>query len=110
MKYIITQTQFHKLVYKFLDKKFSDNVFELKQNPLIKFTKVIDLPLYSTNGKKLINVYVIEDDSNLTIHPDLIEEIRDIFSIRSSKVMDIVGDWISEKLNINIEEVDIGEV
>ena len=43
----------------------------------------------------------------LHIHPNIVDELRQLIKIRETKVMDMVADWFSEKYNVDIDEVRI---
>jgi hypothetical protein len=116
MRYIITQTQLHSIIYKYLDGMFEDVNPKKEVNP------------HNPNAYKLIlgkiNYYYFGegefDDAyfgmearkhygigHLHIHPDIVETIRLMVSIRETKVMDVVADWFSEKFDVDIDEVSI---
>lgn len=116
MRYLITQTQLHSIIYKYLDGMFEDVNPKKEVNP------------HNPNAYKLIlgkiNYYFFGsgefDDAyfgmearkhygigNLHIHPDIVETIRLMVSIRETKVMDVVADWFSEKFDVDIDEVSI---
>jgi hypothetical protein len=43
----------------------------------------------------------------LSIHADLIDTLRELISIRQTKVFDLISDWFSEKYNVDVDEVSI---
>jgi hypothetical protein len=121
MRYIISQSQFHKLVYQYLDDLFSKDNFKKEINPFVSDGNTWRIDMYSDLNKNLISYFWYgpggswDDDEgtihngvgNLHIHPSIIDTIRGLFRIRESKVMDIVADWVSEKLNVDIDEISI---
>lgn len=116
MRYIITQTQLHKLVYKYLDDLIvTDNK---EQNPYNKDAYRIDM--YDKNNKNLISYFWYgpgewDDDEDtphngvgsIHVHPDIVDVLRQTIKIRQTKVADIVADWVSDKYNIDIDEISI---
>jgi hypothetical protein len=110
MRYIITQTQLHNIVYKYLDSTFK-NVEPNKQ-----------INAHNPNAYRLIlgNITYFyygpgEYDDNtphygvgmLHIHPDIVDTLRNMISVRESKVIDIIADWFSEKFGVDVDEISI---
>jgi len=121
MRYIITQGQLHSIVYSFLDEKFSDSNGKKIVNPHNPVAYRIGL---GEPGGETINYYYYGagefDDSefgmeprrhygvgHLHIHPDIVDTIRIMISIRETKVVDIITDWFSEKFDVDVDEVSI---
>ena len=118
MRYIITQSQFHKLIYSYLDKKFSNKDFRKKINPYVESGGTFRVDLFADNGEEKISYFWYEpgedDDGNphngvghLHVHPDIADNLREIFSVRESKILDVISDWVSETLNVDIDETTI---
>ena len=118
MRYIITQSQLHTLVYSYLDEMFSNEDFERKINEYDKSGNTWRIHMNDDNGNEKIVYFWFgpgeDDDGNphngtgsLHVHPDVADFIRNTFSIRQGKALDIIGDWVSEKFNVDIDEVDI---
>lgn len=108
-RYIITQTQLHNLIYKILDEDFVK--IEREQDPY-------RLEFFDRKNKNKLTYIWFEpgedDDGNphngvgsLHIHKELSEFFRKVLSMRISKVMDIIADWVSEKYDVDIDEVSI---
>ena len=115
-RYIITQTQLHSVIYKYLNNMFDIDSVEKKINPYNKDAYRIDL--IDTYGKNTISYFwygpgEYDDDTkhygigNIHIHPNIIDTLRQMISIRESKVMDIIADWFSETFNEDIDEISI---
>jgi len=114
MRYVITPTQFHNLVYGYLNKMFSKKDFR---------KDVIDdenwrVDMFDDKERELISYFWYEpgeyDDGtphngigSLHVHPDVADFIRNTFSVRQGKALDIIGDWVSEKFDVDIDEIDI---
>jgi hypothetical protein len=115
MKYIISETQLHKIVYKYLEYVANSNGgFVDDSDKPSKFRVAVKHPTYTYS---YFNDDVDEqgdlmlvsggEHSFAFIAESLVSEMVNLFSIRSSKVLDIYGDWVSTKFNIDIVEVSI---
>jgi hypothetical protein len=118
MRYIITQTQLHSLIYKYLDDMFSQKDFRKELNPYVKDGGTWRVDMFSDDGKNLITYFWYGkgeyDDGtphngvgSLHIHHRITDMLKDTLSIRESKVLDIVADWVSETLGGDIDEIDV---
>lgn len=118
MRYIITQTQLHTLVYKYLNDIFSNKDFREEINPYVQDGSTYSIDMVSDEGEKLLTYFWYGpgeyDDGtphngvgSLHIHHNIVDMFVKMFSIRESKVLDIVADWVSETLGGDIDEVDI---
>lgn len=117
MRYVITQTQFHDLIYKFLNAKFKEDKFKKHYNEDGETIWRIDM--LDENGDDSISFFWHEpglyDDGetlhngigNLHIHPTIVDSLRTVFKVRENKIMDIIADWVSEKLNVDIDEITL---
>jgi len=116
MRYIITQTQLHSIIYKYLDGMFEDVNPKKEVNP------------HNPNAYRLIlgniNYFYFGageyDDwgpggegtkhygvGHLHVHPDIVDTLRKTIKIRESKVVDVIADWFSEKFEVDIDEISI---
>lgn len=110
-RYIITQTQLHNVIYKYLDNMFEDITLNReinKYNPDAYRLELGDYIKYFYYGP---GEY---DDGEphygvgiLHIHPDIVDTLRQMISVRESKVIDIIADWFSEKFEVDIDEISI---
>jgi hypothetical protein len=111
MRYKITQTQLHNLVYKYLDDMFEGMTPNTKINPYNSSAYEMRL------GEKISYFYYgpgeYDDDTKhygigyLHVHPDIVDTLRQLFNIRETKVVDIVADWFSNKFEVDIDEISI---
>ena len=112
MRYIITSSQLHSVVYKLLDNMFKDIEPKKEQNPSnenayrINFGKAKITYFYYGPGEY--------DDGtphygigSIHIHPDIVDTLRQIFNIRESRVIDVIADWFSEKFEVDIDEISV---
>jgi len=118
MRYVITQSQFHTLIYKYLNNLFSNKDFRKELNPYVKDGNTWHIEMFNDSGKELLSYFWFgpgeDDDGNphngvgsLHVNPEIIDTLRGIFSVRESKILDIVADWASETLNADIDEISI---
>ena len=122
MRYIITQTQLHSLIYKYLNEMFSNKDFRKEINPYVKDGNTWRINMFDNDGNELMNYFWFgpgnswDDDEDtpphngvgsLHIHHRIVDALKKTFSIRESKVLDIVADWVSETLGGDIDEIDI---
>jgi hypothetical protein len=111
MRYIITQTQLHNIVYKYLDNKLEDITTDKITNPHNPKAYRIEMddkikyfyfgPGEYDEGEPHYGVGMLH------IHPDIVDSLRQLIRIRESKVVDIVADWFSEKFGVDIDEISI---
>ncbi len=118
MRYIVTPSQLHKLVYLYLDEKFSNEDFRKQNNPYNGDDGTWRVDMYDKNGKNLISYFWFGpgkyDDGtkhngvgSLHVHPEIADFIRKTLSVRESKAVDMVADWVSEKLGADIDEIAV---
>lgn len=118
MRYVITPTQAHNLIYKYLDRVFSKKDFRKEINPYVKSGDTYTIEMHNDKGDLILNYYWFEpgeyDDGSphngigdLTIHSDLVDTLRSSFTMRESKILDIIADWVSEKLETDIDTVSV---
>jgi hypothetical protein len=114
MRYVITPTQFHNLVYGYLNKMFGKKDFR---------KDVIDdgdwrIDMFDDKERELISYFWYGpgeyDDGtphngigSLHVNPKIVDFIRSTFSMRESKVLDIIADWVSETLGVDIDEITV---
>ena len=114
MRYVITPTQFHNLIYGYLNEMFSKKDFR---------KDVIDdenwrIDMFDDSGKEVISYFWYGpgeyDDGtlhngigSLHVNPKIVDFIRNTFSLRESKVLDIIADWVTETLEVDIDEISV---
>lgn len=118
MRYIITQTQLHSVIYKYLDDIFSKKDFKKEIISYAKDGNTFIIDMISDEGQELLKYFWYGpgeyDDGtphnglgSLHIHHNIVDMFVKMFSIRESKVLDIVADWVSETLGGDIDEIAI---
>ena len=118
MRYIINLSQAHTLIFKFLDYEFSDKNFVKELNPYYKDGNTYTIEIFN-NSEDLKMTYFwygpgeYDDGTphngtgSLHINPDLVDNLRRSLSLRESKIIDIIADWVTEKLNMDIDEIEL---
>ena len=123
MRYIITQSQLHQVVYRYLDSMFKgvkENKITNPHNPNAYRIELItpkrdDTIKYYYFGEGLMDdeYYGVNTPTKhfghgyLHIHPNIVDELRQLIKIRETKVIDIVADWFSEKFQVDIDEASM---
>ena len=118
MRYVITPTQFHNLVYGYLNEMFSKKDFRKELNPYVQDGGTWRIEMFDDNERELISYFWYGpgeyDDGtlhngigSLHVNPKIVDFIRSTFSLRESKVLDIIADWVSETLGADIDEISV---
>lgn len=94
MKYLITESQRDKIVFKYLDKQ---NFIKVNKNKEICF-------LYSPDDLWAIMKYM---RGKLIINKDLTNEIESFFSLDEDDTEILIRDWVSKEIGINIDIWDV---
>jgi hypothetical protein len=121
MRYVITKDQFHKVIYSILDGIVKDGRIVKENNPYSS-TGGYDIALYDGDTNNEDNIvlqyyYFPSDDDEydgyseergkLHVNFKLDNKLKNLLSIRQSKILDIIGDWVSDKFNVDVDEVVI---
>jgi len=118
MRYVITKDQFHNIVYTILDEMLDNGKVEKEINPYVKSGKTYRLNMFDVNGKEFMKYFFYEpgedDDGNPhnghgSIHVNWVvdDKIRKLLSLRQTKVLDIIADWVTDKFGVDVDEVDV---
>ena len=96
MKYLITESQFDNMIFKYLDNQ--DFV-------VIKMSN----RLYYVNSEndEYAQVRYHPKDRWCTIHYDLVEEIGKFFSLDTYQSIGVINKWVENKLGINSINVEV---
>jgi len=116
MRYVITKDQFHKIVYNILDEMMEGGGVKREENPYSNGAYRIHM--YNSDDEEIIVYFYFppgeDDDGNPhngigSIHVNwaIDEKITKIFSLRQSKVLDIIADWVTDKFGVDVDEVDV---
>ena len=118
MRYVITKDQFHKIVYNILDEMMEGGKVERENNPCVKSGNTYRLNISNKNGENFLTYFFYEpgedDDGNPhnghgSIHVNWVvdDKIRKLLSLRQTKVLDIIADWVTDKFGVDVDEVDV---
>lgn len=94
MKYLITESQRDKMVFKYLD---NQKFIKVKKDKEICF-------LYSPDDLWAVMKYL---RGKLIINKDLTTEIESFFSIDEDDAEILIRDWVSKEIGINIDIWDV---
>jgi hypothetical protein len=96
MKYLITESQLDRVIFKYLD---NQDFIVIK----------MDNRLYYVNseGDEYAQVRYHPKDRWCTIHYDLIEEIGNFFSLDTYQSIGVINKWIENKLGIKSINVEV---
>ena len=94
MKYLITESQLEKIIFRYLD---NQNYVKIKKDKEISF-------LYSPDDLWAVMKYI---RGKLIINENLTREIQSFFSIDEDDAEILIRDWVSKETGINIDVWDI---
>ena len=94
MKYLITESQLDKIIFRYLD---NQNFVKIKKDKEICF-------LYSPDDLWAVMKYM---RGKLIINENLTREIQSFFSIDEDDAEILIRDWVSKETGINIDVWDI---
>jgi hypothetical protein len=104
MKYLITESQFDKVVFKYLD----NQDFVIKKSIKTSFGVSIITHFLNSSGDlyadSLINFY---RDGECFINFELIDEIAKFFSMDFNDSKYVIGRWVEHKLDAGVGEVHV---
>jgi hypothetical protein len=96
MKYLLTESQLDKVIFKYLDNQ-DFVVIKMKNR------------LYYVNSEddEYAQVRYHPKDRWCTIHYDLVEEIGSFFSLGTYQSIGVINRWVENKLGINSINVEV---
>ena len=96
MKYLITESQFDKVIFKYLDNQ--DFVVIKMKNRLY---------YVNSEGDEYAQVRYHPKDRWCTIHYDLVDEVSKFFSLDYGDSINVINKWIENKLGIKSINVEV---
>ena len=96
MKYLITESQFDDIVFKYLDNQ--DFVVIKMKNRLY---------YVNSEGDEYAQVRYHPKDRWCTIHYDLVDEVSKFFSLNYEDSINLINKWIENKLGIKSINVEV---
>jgi len=95
MKYLITESQREKLVFKYLDNQ--DFIKIKKYDSLIDFV--------NSEGDVHAQISYDKSDGCCLIYHNLIEEISSFFSLQHSDSEKVIGKWVENTLQMKVIDI-----
>jgi hypothetical protein len=106
MKYLITESQLDKVIFKYLDnqdfliysngKKFNRYAYFLNIN------KRYGIYFVNSEGDEYAQIRFDKDDGLCFITKDLVNEISSFFSIQDSDSRQVIGRWVENTLRMKV--------
>ena len=93
MKYLITESQFDNIVFKYLD---NQDFIQIEQNNKIYFV--------NSEGDKYAQITCDKEDGRCGINYELIEEISSFFSLQLSDSKEVIGRWVENTLQMEVTD------
>ena len=96
MKYLITESQFDKVIFKYLD---NQDFIVIKMGNRLYYV--------NSENDEYAQVRYHPKDRWCTIHYDLVEEIGKFFSLDTYQSIGVINRWVENKLGINSINVEV---
>ena len=93
MKYLITESQFEKVIFKYLD---NQDFIRIEKNNRIYFV--------NSEGDEYAQIRYHKDDGWCGIRYNLIKEISSFFSLQESDSKEVIGRWVENTLQMRVTE------
>jgi hypothetical protein len=91
MKYLITESQFDNIVFKYLD---NQDFIQIEKNNIIYFV--------NSDGDEYAQIRFDKDDGLCLINNELIKEISSFFSLKYSDSEKVIGRWVENTLQMKV--------
>ena len=95
MKYLITESQIDKVIFKYLD---NQDFIQIEKNNSIYFV--------NSEGDEYAQIRYDKNDGECSIYYKLIDEISTFFSIKESDSQEVIGRWIENTLQMKVTITD----
>jgi hypothetical protein len=91
MKYLITESQFDKAIFKYLD---NQDFIQIERNDSIYFV--------NSEGDEYAQIRYNKNDGWCFISIDLIKEISSFFSLELTDSKEVIGRWVENTLQMKV--------
>jgi len=91
MKYLITESQFDKVIFKYLN---NQDFIQIKKNNRIYFV--------NSEGDEYAQIRLDKDDGWCFININLIREISSFFSLQPYDSKEVIGRWVDNTLRMKV--------
>lgn len=116
MKYVITQSQFHKLVYGYLNKLVKSAEVDIQNSKYEEggFSVTVDTDgqrkftyQFSPEGESWDDPTdkIYPENGSLIIKRGITDDMKDLFGLRKSKLFDLIADWFTETYKVDVDSV-----
>jgi hypothetical protein len=99
MKYLITESQLDKIIFKYLD---NQDFIQIERSNGIYFV--------NSEGDKYAQIKFDKDDGWCGIYYELIGEISAFFSMKESDSKQVIGRWVENTLQMKVTNIDDGYI
>jgi hypothetical protein len=97
MKYLITESQFDKVIFRYLD-----------HQDFIQIEKGNSIYFVNSEGDKYTQIVYDKDSGSCVIYLKLISVIYSFFSLELTEAKDIIGRWVENTLQMRVTKTEIG--
>jgi len=94
MKYIITESQYDRGIFRYLEmkslvmQKKSDEIFFLK-----------------SKNNEYAQIYLYKPDGDCYVRHKLIKEVSDFFSLSKTESEEVIGRWVQKNTGVEVNDV-----
>ena len=93
MKYLITESQFDKAIFKYLDNQ-----------DFIQIEKANRIYFVNSEGDEFAQIRYDKSDGWCGVNYDLIKEISSFFSLQPSDSKEVIGMWVENTLQMKVTD------
>ena len=97
MKYLITESQLDKVIFKYLD---NQDFIQIEKGDRIYFV--------NSEGDRYAQIRFDKDDGWCLIYSKLVQEISAFFSMQKSDSEQVIGRWVENTLQMKVTNTQIG--
>ena len=97
MKYLIRESQFEKVIFKYLD---SNLTMDESESAYVFFSSN---PMDGDGSGRVMVCF--KSDMGCYIHSDFAQDICDVFSLTPGESLEVIGKWVEDKLGITLNSV-----
>ena len=98
MKYLITESQLDKVIFRYLDNQ-----------DFIQIVKGNRIYFVNSDDDKYAQIRYDEDDGWCFIHTNLVKEISSFFSLQRFDSEKVIGRWVENKLQMKVTDTEAVE-
>ena len=99
MKYLITESQFDKVIFKYLN---NQDFIQIEKNNRIYFV--------NSEGDEYAQIRYDKSDGWCGIKYYLVKEISSFFSLQESDSEEVIGRWVENTIQMRVTETELGTI